>query len=117
MNVVPREIEEESCYQSQLRTQELNQNASILIDDGGYDQATILLEKGLELAGRSLLLEPENNTGSCSFCSFQFSSLPSPSSSSSHCDSQYPQNHDLEEEQLLEANGGFVCRRAILINK
>ena len=109
-------IEEESCYQSQLRVQELNHSASILIYDGEYDQAIILLKEGLELAGRSLLLEPENNTVPRSFCSFQFSSSPS-SSSSSHFDSQYPQDLNLEEELLLEADGGFVCRRAILINK
>ena len=106
-------IEEESCYQSQLRVQELNHSASILIYDGEYDQAIILLKEGLELAGRSLLLEPENNTVPRSFCSFQFSSSPS----SSLCDSQYPQDLNLEEELLLEADGGFVCRRAILINK
>ena len=109
-------IEEESCYQSQLRVQELNHSASILIYDGEYDQAIILLKEGLELAGRSLLLEPENNTVPRSFCSFQFSSSPS-SSSSSHFDYQYPQDLNLEEELLLEADGGFVCRRAILINK
>ena len=109
-------IEEESCYQSQLRVQELNHSASMLIYDGEYDQAIILLKEGLELAGRSLLLEPENNTVPRSFCSFQFSSSPS-SSSSSHFDSQYPQDLNLEEELLLEADGGFVCRRAILINK
>ena len=111
-------IEEESCYQSQLRVQELNHSASILIYDGEYDQAIILLKEGLELAGRSLLLEPENNTVPRSFCSFQFSSsLSSSSSTSSLCDSQYPQDLNLEEELLLEADGGFVCRRAILINK
>jgi hypothetical protein len=109
-------IEEEGCYQSQLRVQELNHSASILMYDGEYDQAIVLLKEGLELAGRSLLLEPENNTVPRSFCSFQFSSSPS-SSSSSHFDSQYPQDLNLEEELLLEADGGFVCRRAILINK